>query len=142
MASAFKRDGKWVAKYRDAAGKKRQVRTEYATKPLALKLAIDLEEKARRQLKGLEPLEENAPPLTFAQLFQWWEDEYGQHLQSGTIISSAKKHLHPTLSSRTLVEITPDLLEGLLNGKQKDLKPESLNHLRALLHRVFELNAT
>ncbi|GEL68677.1 hypothetical protein MVI01_04610 [Myxococcus virescens] len=38
-----------------------------------------------------------------------------------------------------LKDVTPSRLEVLLNAKTGELSPESLNHLRALLHRIFEL---
>src|SRR5487761_2167119 len=121
MASAFKRDGKWVAKYRDAAGKKRQVRTEFSTKAPALQLACELEEKARRQRGGLEPLPDGSAPLTFGAAFDWWHAEYGVHLRSQSIIGMAKKNLLPTLGPLLLGAVTPDALEGLLNGKRRSL---------------------
>ena len=138
MAEPFKRDGLWVVKWQDAAGQWRQQRTSCATKDDARRLLRDLDSQADRQRRGLEPL----PPskqLTFAKLMDWWWEEYGCHLRSPFILGFANKHLRTTIGPLPLAEVSTARLESLLNAKTKELSPKSLNHLRALLHRLFRL---
>jgi integrase len=61
------------------------------------------------------------------------------HLRSDTIRSFAEKHFREALGPLPLREVTAARIEGLLNSKRGELSPESLNHLRALAHRLFTL---
>src|SRR5439155_18853568 len=81
MASVFEKHGKYYARWKDAAGRWRKQATSCRTKRDARRDADDLERKAERQRKGLEPLAEDAPQMTFAQLFEWWWREYGTRLR-------------------------------------------------------------
>jgi len=57
--------------WKDAAGRWRKQVSSCTTRRDAQRDADDLERKAERQSKGLEPLIEDAPQVTFAQLFEW-----------------------------------------------------------------------
>src|SRR3954469_6643100 len=139
MANVFERDGVWIAKWQDAAGRWRQKRTSCATKGEARRLAEDLARKAERQREGLEPMPVAGPPITFAELLDWWWEEYGQRLRSRDLRSFVDKHLRASLGKLTLREVTTSQLEGMLQRKSRDLAPKSLNNLRGLLHRIFAL---
>ncbi len=140
MATVFERDGSWVVKWRDASGRWRQKRTACLTKTEARRLAEDLARKAERQRAGLEALPgQDGPPMTFAALLDWWWEAYGQKLRSRDLKGFVDRHLRAGLGALTLREVTSAQLEGLLQGKSNDLAPKSLNNLRALVHRIFEL---
>ena len=77
--------------------------------------------------------------LSFAELLTWWWDEYGKKLKSPTTEGVVKKHLYPSLGALPLTDVTPGRIESMLNRKAEALSPRSLNGLRAIIHRVFEL---
>jgi len=139
MASVFSRKGVWVIKWRDARGRWRQKRTACPTKAEARRLADDLERKAERQILGLEALPSDGPDLTFAELLDWWWDEYGHRLRARDLKRFADKHLRSTLGTFNLRGVTAPEIEALLQKKADDLAPKSLNHIRGLIHRIFEL---
>ncbi len=139
MATVFERDGVWIAKWRDAAGRWRQKRTSCVTKSEARRFAEDLERKGERQREGLEPLPSNAPPMTFAALLDWWWEEYGQRLRGRDLRRFADKHLRAPMGNLTLREVSTSQIEGLLQRESRDLAPKSLNHIRGLFHRIFAL---
>jgi len=56
VASVFEKHGKYYARWKDAAGRWRKQATSCRTKRDAQRDADDLERKAERQRKGLEPL--------------------------------------------------------------------------------------
>ena len=139
MACVYERDGVWVLRWKDGAGRWRERRSKAVTKTEANRLASDLERKAERQQLGLEPLPVAAPTTTFGDLLDWWWSEYGRRLKGKTIKGFVEKHLRSALGRLTLQEVTPGRLEELLNGKADTLKPRTLNALRGIVHRVFEL---
>ena len=136
MASVFEKHGKYYARWKDAAGRWRKRATSCRTKRDAQRDADDLERKAERQSKGLEPLIEDAPQMTFAQLFEWWWNEYGARLR-GDNEAFARKRLLPALGSLALVEVTAAKIEGALQGFSDELSPKSLNGLRGNAHTIF-----
>src|SRR5258708_16514571 len=136
MASVFEKHGKYYARWKDAAGRWRKQATSCRTKRDAQRDADDLERKAERQRKGLEPLAEHSPQMTFAELFEWWWKEYGTRLR-GDNEAFARKRLLPALGNFALVEVTAAKIEGALQGMSDALSPKSLNHLRATFHTIF-----
>ena len=58
MPSIFKRDGAWVVKWRDGAGRWRQERTDFPTKLQATVYALGLESRGAYQRAGLTPMRE------------------------------------------------------------------------------------
>src|SRR5260370_6398450 len=136
MASVFKKRGKYYARWKDAAGRWRKQATSCRTKRDAQRDADDLERKAERQRKGLEPLAEDAPQMTFTELFEWWWKEYGTRLR-GDNEAFARKRLLPALGNFALVEVTAAKIEGALQGFSDDLSPKSLNGLRGNVHTIF-----
>jgi len=112
VASVFEKNGNYYLRWKDAAGRWRKQISACRTKRDAQRDADDLERKAERQSKGLEPLIEDAPQLTFAQLFEWWWEEYGSRLR-GDNEPFARKRLLPTLGKFALVEVTAARIEAL-----------------------------
>src|SRR5260370_36723292 len=104
MASVFKRDDFYVVKWRDPSGRWRQKRTSFVTKAEARQFAQDLEHKAERQRRCLDPLPTQNPKLTFAELVGWWWNEYGSRLRSPTVKGFVDNHLIPTLGPLTVQE--------------------------------------
>jgi len=105
MASVFEKHGKYYARWKDAAGRWRKEATSCRTKRDAQRNADDLERKAERQRKGLEPLDVDAPQMTFAELFEWWWKEYGSRQRSDHE-SFLRKRLLPGLGKLAVVEVT------------------------------------
>lgn len=140
MASVFQRRGRWYLRVKDGTGSWKNIACEARTKTEAKALAGDLAKKFERQRLGLEPAAAGHETITLGELLDWWWREYGVRLRSPTIRQFAEKHLRPTLGAVPLREVGAKL-EGVLNAKTAELSPESLNHLRALVHRVFSVAA-
>ncbi len=138
MASIYVKRGRYYARWKDAAGNWQRSVTACRTKKEAQYFAEDLERKAERQSRGLETLPEDSPRLTFAELLDWWWSEYGSKLR-GYDLGFFQKRLLPRLGKLALAEVTPARLEGTLQSQADELSPESLNHLRAHVHRIFAL---
>ena len=136
MASVFEKHGKYYARWKDAAGRWRKQATACRTKRDAQRDADDLERKSERQRKGLEPMAEDAPQMTFAQLFEWWWKEYGTRLR-GDNEAFARKRLLLPLGGLAMVEVTAAKIEGALQALSDDLSPKSLNGLRGNVHTIF-----
>lgn len=137
MATVFSEDGGYVVKWKDGAGQWRKKRTSCATKAEAKKLAADLERQADRQQLGLEARPSASRFHTFAELLDWWVDDYGQRLRSQTMALSVDKHIRSTLGSLPLVEVSAARIEEVLAARAGQLAPATLNHLRAFIHTVF-----
>jgi len=139
MASIYRKNNKWYVRFKDGTGRWRDTATMATTKTEAKSLAHDLELKADRQRRGLEPLPEHQKPVTFGEVMDLWKSEMEGRLRSITIIGFAEKHLRGELGPQILKDITASRMEVLLNSKIAELAPKSLNHLRAHVHRLFEL---
>ena len=138
MASVYSKHGRYYARWKDASGRWQRAVTTCRTKKDAQRFAEDLERKAERQARGLEPVTEDLPHFTFSELFDWWWKEYGSK-RRGYDLGFLRKRLLPSLGKRALGEVTPARLEEALQRMADELSPESLNHLRAHVHRIFAL---
>jgi integrase len=137
MGSIFRRNDVWVVKWKNAAGRWCQERTNCATKAEARVYAQRLEHRAEEQRHGLVPRE--APSaMTFGELVEWYDTHHAHLVKSPSRRLTAGKHL-AELSALPLVEVTTSRLELLLNARAKTLKPETINGLRAFTHRLFNL---
>ena len=136
MAGVVKRGGTWYARWKDAAGRRRSEKTVCITRKEAQRLADDIERKAERQRHGLEPLHEEAPPMTFGELFDWWLREFAAHQRSDSE-SFLRKRLLPGLAKLPLQEVSSAKLEGVLQSHRKELSPKSLNELRGAVYTFF-----
>jgi integrase len=74
--------------------------------------------------------------MTFGAAMDLWWSGHGRRLRSHTIRRFMEKHLRAELGALPLSSVS-ERLEALLNAKVGALGPESLNHLRAAVHRVF-----
>jgi integrase len=134
-------------KWKDAAGRWRKQRTECATKAEAKAFARQLEHRADLQRNHLTPMD-GPSTWTFGDLLEWYDEAHAHRVKSQHVRSSVGKHLAPALRLLPLVEVTSACLDELLGGltrplseenEQKPLSPETINHLRSFLHKLFEL---
>ena len=139
MGSIYRKNNKWYVRFKDGHGRWRDTATQATTKTAAKSLLHDLELQADRQRRGLEPMPEHRTQATFGEAMDVWKAEVGSRLRSTTIIGFSEKHLRDELGPLPLKGITSSRLEVLLNTKADELAPKSLNHLRAHVHRIFEL---
>lgn len=147
MSSVFKERSAWVVKWRDAAGTWRKQRTHCDTKAEAKAFVRQLEHRAELQRHELAPMD--APTaLTFGQLLTWYDEKHAHRVKSQTLRLSVGKHLEPALGALALVDVTSTVIDELLGEKsrplselndKRPLSPETLNHLRGFLHKLFGL---
>ena len=137
MASVVKRGETYYARWLDGAGNRRSQATTGKTRKEAQRLSDDLERKAERQRHGLEPLQEDAPSITFGELYTWWLEQYAAHQRSDNE-SFLRKRLLPKLERLPLQEITTARLEGLLQSHRDELSEKSLNELRGAAYTLFK----
>ena len=78
MASVYKRGKRWWIRYRDAHRQWQSEACSAATKTEARDLAVDLERRAERQWRGLEPLPPRDGGGSLGDLFRWWLETYSQ----------------------------------------------------------------
>jgi len=145
-----RKDGRRVLQWIDGSGRVRQ-ETVRATgidgKPLSARAVRqmarhrigELEEKARRQRHGLEPLPSESLGMTFGELMDWWWEQKGKTLRSNMVRPFLEKHLRCALGDVPLREVTSASLQRLLAGKVTDLAPKSLNHLRSFVFNFYEV---
>jgi integrase len=132
--------GRWLARWKDAAGRWRYTAASPNTKATAQRLAEELERHARRQLAGLEALSPRDGGGTVAELLRWWVKSYAQRLASGASIeSSVRIHLLSSrLAALTLQAARPTDIRAFLDAKEADgLNAQTVNHLRSFLSRAF-----
>lgn len=150
MASAFwKKDHRnghrcLVAKWRDPTapgGVVLERRPNDPTREAARRYAQEMELRAGRVARGLEVETEST---AFGPLLDWWWERHGRH-RRGEANEAYKafldRHLEP-LRPFVLLPGTAgrfaDALDRLLHEKADGLGPQSLNHIRAGVHRIFE----
>jgi len=137
MSSVVKRGGHWYAKFRGTDGKWCRQATTAETKTEAKRLATDLERKAERQRLGLEPIATDA--ATLGELLRWWEDAYFKPTSAySKSCGTFRRHLIGSdLSELPMREVTAGRVEQFIQAKTRELAPQTVNHLRAFLRRVF-----
>src|SRR5450432_593639 len=136
MAYVVKRGSSWYARWLDGAGRRRSEKTACSTRKDAQRLAEDIERKAERQRRGLEALPEDAPTMTFGELYKWWWEQYGCKLR-GDFGGFLQKRLVAKLERLPLQEVSAPRIEGLLQSQSNELSPKSLNELRGCIHTLF-----
>ena len=136
MASVLKRNGGFYVCWKDAAGNRRREVTACASRKDAQRYADDLQYRADRQAKGLEPLDQESTRMTFGELFNWWMKEYGSKLRGG-FEGFLRKRLVSRLEKFPIQDITSARVEGLLQSQSTDLAPKSLNELRGYVSTIF-----
>ena len=138
MSSVLKRGARWYVKFKDANGRWRTRPTTAETKTDAKRLASDLERQAERQRLGLEPLA-SEDGATLGDLLRWWEDAYFRHT-SAYSKSCGTFHRHiveADIAKLSIREVTSGRIEQFIQTKTRELAPQTVNHLRGLLCRVF-----
>ena len=68
MASIFQKQGRWWIRFKDGTGRWRDISTKVDTKTAAKQMAKELEIKAERQRRGLEPLHDLNRRVTFGEV--------------------------------------------------------------------------
>jgi integrase len=140
MASIIERSGSWYAKFKGPDGRPRRERINAATKAEARRLADDLERKAERQRRGLEPLLPKNGGETVGQLVSWWLDTYSKRTASHAITEAVvKKHiLSSSLAGVPVGLLTSGQVEAFLVEREGEgLGSQSVNHLRRFLLTAF-----
>ncbi|HZZ86681.1 MAG TPA: tyrosine-type recombinase/integrase [Anaeromyxobacteraceae bacterium] len=136
MSSVYRKQRRWWIRYKDVAGRWKDIPTKADTKALAKLLAHDLEHKIERQRLGLDPIL-TIKIVTFGKLMDDWWAEHENLLRSKTIQPFADKHLRRAFGDLVLGDITSGKLEQLFNAKLAELSPQSINHLRSYVRRIF-----
>jgi integrase len=138
MASVFKRGDRWYAKFKAANGRWSRQATTAEAKAEAKRLASELERRAERQRLGLEPSVADDCG-TLGDLLRWWEDAYFSPTSAyprsrGTF----RKHLlESDIAKLRIREVTTGRVEQFIQTKARQIAPQTVNHLRAFLCRVF-----
>jgi integrase len=138
MSSVLKRGARWYVKFKDANGRWCTRPTTAETKTDAKRLASDLERQAERQRLGLDPLASD-DGATLGDLLRWWEDAYFRHT-SAYSKSCGTFHRHivgADIAKLSIREVTSGRVEQFIQTKTRELAPQTVNHLRGLLCRVF-----
>jgi integrase len=139
MGCAYQRGKIWWIKYRGASGEPEYEATPARTKGEAKVFLREIEERVYRQVRGLAPLTLNPENWTVADLMTWWLESYSANGEShrrneGTI----RNHiLSAPLAQKLLDHVGPGDIEALLNEKERDFSPETVNHIRGYLVRAF-----
>src|SRR4051812_5161153 len=139
MASVYEKRGTWYLQYKNAQGRWVKKASGARTKAEAKKLAGELERKSERQGLGLEPMSLNPEGLTLGSLMQWWLDTYssGRAAHEKNVGTVRGHIIKDELAAVPLERVTAGAIEAYLNRKAKELKPQSLNHLRQFIHHAF-----
>ena len=138
MSSVFKRGDRWYAKFKNRTGRWEARPTTAKTKTDAIRLAIDIERQAERQRLGLDPLPTDDGE-NLAELLLWWEEAYFRHTASYERSKSTFRiHLlESSLAKVPLREVTSGRVEIFIQAKSHEIAPQTLNHVRGFLCRVF-----
>ncbi|MGH7867242.1 MAG: tyrosine-type recombinase/integrase, partial [Candidatus Dormibacteraceae bacterium] len=89
--------------------------------------------------RGLEPNRKNETPKIFSQMIDYWWENFGTKLKSGSIKLFVEKHLRKSLGPLFEHEVRARL-ESLLSSKQGQLQPKSINHLRGIVRRIIRVS--
>ena len=130
----------WLAlQVPDAAGEWRTVTSKAATRAEARSELHEKELEVERQQLGLAPRSINPEHWTVADLMRWWLETYSRHhaahaSNEGTI----RNHiLGAPISARLLEHVLPGHVEELLQSKEGQLAPGTINQVRQFLVRAF-----
>jgi integrase len=139
MGSVFKRGETWWMKFKSPDGDWTARGTSALTKAEAKALLVEVERQVERKRLGLEPRTLNPERWNVGDLLRWWLDEYScHHASHGRNASALRVHLlGAPLAGNKLEHVAPADIEELLQSKQGDLGPGTINHLRRYLVRAF-----
>ena len=136
----FSRGSVLYIRFRDADGHLVRKAADTADPRKAEELAIELEAKALRQRRGLEPLPPTDGGGTLWSLVEkWLATLKGRPSYRGTE-KSLRKHLFQSpIADRTLATLRPGHISEWLAGIERT--EQTKKHLRGYLNRAFELAA-
>ena len=122
MASVYRKQNRWWIHFKDGTGRWRDISTKVDTKTAAKVMAKELEHRAERQRRGLDPVHDPRRKVTLGEVMNIWWTEYGSKLRSTTINLFAEKHVRKALGHLALVELTSGKIETFLNKKLEELR--------------------
>jgi integrase len=128
----------WHISYKDHTGKTRRVSSGLLKKGEADILERNYRNNYAYNRHGLVDPTVNFK-MTFGELIDWWWDGWGQHLQSTTLKGSVEKHLRPHFGHRKLADVTAFAFQTYLNGIRNEYEGRTLNSLRDIARRMFNL---
>jgi integrase len=139
MGTVFPYKNGWRFKFKDATGAWRTVTSKARTKTEARSELHEKEVEVERQRLGLVPRAINPEHWTVAQLMRWWLDTYSRHQAAhesneGTIRCHI---LCAPIAAKLLEHVQPGDVEQLLQAKEGQLSPGTINHIRQFLVRGF-----
>ncbi|OFZ54537.1 MAG: hypothetical protein A2428_00330 [Bdellovibrionales bacterium RIFOXYC1_FULL_54_43] len=92
--------------------------------------------------QGASALPESQRNMTIAEYWQVWTAECRSQMSRGWIISQdqmARDYVLPVLGARKLIEVRPQEIGIVLDrARQKGLAPQTVKHIYAVLHKMFE----
>jgi len=139
MGTVFPYKGGYRFKFKDAAGVWVTVTSRQRTKK-AVELELhEKEVEVERQRLGLAPVALNPEKWRVADLLEWWLDTYAKRGESyASDRYTVRKHLTGAAFAAKLLEhVLPGDIELLLQGKEAELAPGTINHLRQYFVRAF-----
>jgi integrase len=139
VGSIYLRGSVYYVRYRDGLNRKIRERTDAKGLRAAQELLKELEGRAARQRKGLEPLPVDAARITMAELFQWWLDNKCPKASLPVERSRLRVHIKATpLGALRLEDVTPEAIEAQFKRMERaGAAPASINKMRGILHAVF-----
>ncbi len=139
MGSVFAYKQGWRFKYRDAAGAWQTVTSKARTKVEARSELHEKELEVERQRLGLAPRSLNPEHWTVADLMRWWLDTYSRHHAAhGSNEGTIRCHiLGAPLAGKLLEHLHQGDIEQLLQAKEGQLSPGTINHIRQFFVRAF-----
>ncbi|MCM3881158.1 MAG: hypothetical protein ND807_13700, partial [Vicinamibacterales bacterium] len=101
-----------------------------------------MERRFERQRLGLEPAAIADGLRSVDDLLEWWIENFLRHAPSyASTIATIRKHLvgSKDLGRLDLEDVSPGKFDLFLTKKERELSPQSVNHLRGFLRRAFNL---
>jgi integrase len=140
VGSVFRRNHngqkRWVLKFRDVVGRKRQHRLKVRSRAEAERVLREVEGQVERQRLGLD--EPPPPPVLFREIAERWLAERSRNTNNhASNESRLRLHLLPALGDLFLQQVTPGLISRLLAAKSKEFGDWSVFHLRKTLVAIF-----
>jgi len=139
MGCVYRRGRVWWIKYQDSNDEAAYEATPARTKSQAKELLREVEERAFRERRGLEPRTLNPEGWTVADLMNWWLTNYSANSEShASNTGTVRNHILPSpMAAKRLERVGPGDVERLLNEKDRELSPGTVNHVRRFLVRAF-----
>jgi integrase len=139
MGTVFPYKGRWRFKFKDAAGEWRTVTSKARTKAEARSEMHEKELEVERQNLGLAPRAINPERWTVGDLMRWWLDTYSRHQAAhGSNEGTVRCHiLGAPIASKLLEHVQPGDVEQLLQSKEGQVAPGTINHIRQFFVRAF-----